>query len=144
MKRGTYLINIALLVLMMVLGPGVAWAQEEITCEADVVVQAEDWLSKIAQKFYNDPLAYPAIAEATNAKAKTDNSYATIQNPDLIEVGWKLCIPSQAEAQALMGQPAPAAAPVAAPAEAPAESAAVVHVILMQLNDIYEITPVSG
>jgi uncharacterized protein len=107
MRKGTYFINIALLALMLALGPRVAWAQQEMACESDVVVQAEDWLSKIAQKFYNDPLAYPAIAEATNAKAKTDSSYATIQNPDLIEPGWKLCIPSQAEAQALMGQPAP-------------------------------------
>src|SRR5688572_3671861 len=124
MKKGTYFVNIALLILMLALGPGVAWAQQEMACESDVVVQAEDWLSKIAQKFYDDPLAFLAIAEATNAKAKTDSSYATIQNPNLIEPGWKLCILSQAEAQALMGQPVPAAAP----AEAPAESAAEAHV----------------
>lgn len=52
MKKRTYFINIALLILMLALGPGAAWAQQEVACESDVVVQAEDWLSKIAQKFY--------------------------------------------------------------------------------------------
>ena len=37
-----------------------------MVCETDVVVQADDWLSKIAEKFYGDPLAYQAIADATN------------------------------------------------------------------------------
>lgn len=41
--------------------------------EGDVsVVQAEDWLSKIAQKYYSNILAYPAIVAATNAKASSD------------------------------------------------------------------------
>ncbi len=63
--------------------------------EGDVyVVQAEDWLSKIAEKYYGDILAYPAIVAATNAKASSDASFAYIANPDLIEVGQKLWIPA--------------------------------------------------
>ncbi len=57
------------------------------------VVQKDDWLSKIAQKYYGDIFAYPVIVEATNAKATEDDSFATIENPDLIEVGQKLWIP---------------------------------------------------
>ena len=45
-----------------------------VACEQDVVVQADDWLSKLADKFYGDVLAFPAIAEATNAKAAVDDS----------------------------------------------------------------------
>jgi rhamnose transport system substrate-binding protein len=74
-----------------------------ITCEEDYSVQADDWLSKLADKFYGDPLAYPAIFEATNAAVEADSSYSTIANADLIEVGWKLCIPSVEDAQALLG-----------------------------------------
>ena len=74
-----------------------------VACEEDYSVQADDWLSKLADKFYGDVLAYPAIFDATNAAAKADSSYSTIANADLIEVGWKLCIPSQADAQALLG-----------------------------------------
>jgi hypothetical protein len=78
--------------------------QAMMACELDYVVQADDWLSKLADKYYADVLAYPAIVEATNAAAQDDGSYASIANPDLIEVGWQLCIPSAADAQAMMGE----------------------------------------
>ncbi len=97
------ILNIALLlVLLLTLTPVATLAQEEVVCDSDVVIQAEDWLSKIANKFYGDPLAYTAIVEATNAKAATDDSYANIDNPDIIEVGWKLCIPAGETAQATL------------------------------------------
>lgn len=38
-----------------------------VSCQEDYVVQDDDWLSKIAEKFYADVLAFPAIAQATNA-----------------------------------------------------------------------------
>ncbi len=61
------------------------------------IVQADDWLSKLALKFYEDMMAYPVIVDATNAKAKEDASFTTITNPDLIEIGQKLWIPDQAK-----------------------------------------------
>jgi hypothetical protein len=64
------------------------------------IVQAGDWLSKLAQKYYGDPLAYPVIVEATNAKAAEDDSFSRIDNPNSIEVGQKLWIPA-----ATAGQP---------------------------------------
>ena len=60
----------------------------------DYVVQADDWLSKLADKFYGDPLAYPIIFDGTNAKATEDDSYAPLIDPNVIEIGQKLFIPS--------------------------------------------------
>jgi iron(III) transport system substrate-binding protein len=68
----------------------------------EYVVQADDWLSKLAEKNYGDVLAWPAIWQATNAKAEEDDSFATIADPDIIEVGQKLWIPDEAEAATLL------------------------------------------
>lgn len=57
-------------------------------------VQAGDWLSKIAQQQLGDPLAYPAIVAATNAKAAEDSSFAVLTDANAIEVGQKLWIPA--------------------------------------------------
>jgi len=80
-------------------------ARAATPCDEDYLVQADDWLSKLADKYYGDVLAYWAIFDATNAAG---GDYAKIENPDLIEIGWKLCIPSAADAQTLLaarGQP---------------------------------------
>jgi heat shock protein HslJ len=95
---------ITLLILALLLLPAIAVAQEPVACEVDYTVQVNDWLSKLADKYYGDMFAYPAIVAATNAQ--TDATYATIKNPDLIEPGWTLCIPSAEDAAALMGSSA--------------------------------------
>lgn len=74
----------------------------------DHTVQKDDWLSKLADKFLGDLFAWPAIWEATNAKAETDSSYARIANPNFIEPGQKLYIPSPDEAAAVLAAQAPA------------------------------------
>jgi uncharacterized lipoprotein NlpE involved in copper resistance len=84
----------------------------------EYVVQADDWLSKLAEKEYGDPLAFPIIVDATNAKAAEDSSFSLIQNPDVIEVGQKLWLPDetgQAQAETPAEEPAP---PTAEPAPA--------------------------
>ncbi len=87
-----------LFVLLTALG-GQSLAQNATSpCATEVTVPLNDWLSKIAEKTYGNPLAYPAIVQATNAAAATDNSFTAIENPDLIEPGWKLCLPSPEEA----------------------------------------------
>ncbi|MCK6626895.1 MAG: extracellular solute-binding protein [Anaerolineae bacterium] len=98
---------ISLLALLVMLLPAPALAQDDVVCESDVVVQADDWLSKLADKFYGDPLAFQAIADATNAKNAADSSYAKIDNVNIIEVGWKLCIPGAGEAQASLSEDRP-------------------------------------
>ena len=73
----------------------------------EYVVQADDWLSKLSEKFYGDTLAFPAIVEATNAKAAVDDSYVVIDNPDIIEVGQRLLIPTAQEASTILGNLVP-------------------------------------
>jgi multiple sugar transport system substrate-binding protein len=74
-------------------------------------VQKDDWLSKLAEKEYGDLLAFPAIVYYNNLKAAEDDSFAVIENADLIEVGWTIYIPSPEEAAAyLTGAVAPEAA----------------------------------
>ena len=94
---------ITIIAVALSLAPGHANAQGEVTCESDVVVQSDDWLSKIAEKAYGDVLTFPAIYEATNNKAAEDDSYATIVDANIIEPGWKLCIPNAADAEAILG-----------------------------------------
>lgn len=72
------------------------------SCDDDYTVQAADWLSKVADRYFGTILAYPAIIDATNAAANTDSSYTKIVNPDEIEVGIKLCIPAADEAEAYL------------------------------------------
>jgi multiple sugar transport system substrate-binding protein len=95
-----------LLVLLLTLAPLPSLAQE-VTCESEVVVQADDWLSTMADKFYGNVLAFSVIVDATNAQG---GDFATIDNADIIEPGWKLCIPSAEEAQTMLGQDLPAVA----------------------------------
>jgi hypothetical protein len=68
----------------------------------DYVVQSGDTLAELADGFYGDAQAYPAIIEATNQMAATDSSYAAISDPGSIEVGQKLYIPSGEEAAAIL------------------------------------------
>ncbi len=77
------------------------FAQTTVTCEQDYTAASGDWLSKVAEKYLGSASAYEAIAAQTNLKSETDFSYATIVNPDVLEVGWKLCIPSADAAKGL-------------------------------------------
>ena len=74
-----------------------------VVCESDVVVQSDDWLSKIAEKAFGDVLTYQAIADASNAKAAVDSSYTAIEDVNVIEPGWRLCIPSATYAESVLG-----------------------------------------
>jgi hypothetical protein len=91
MKKLTFLI-ILLLAVSLTTGVVMAAPPGQNAGGEAYVVQAGDWLSKIAEKYYGDPLAYPTIVEATNAKAAEDESFAVIEDPDVIEVGQKLWI----------------------------------------------------
>jgi spermidine/putrescine transport system substrate-binding protein len=75
-------------------------------------VQKDDWLSKLADKEYGDVLAYPAIVHYNNLMAETDKTLVHIDNPDLIEIGWSIYLPTAAEAESYlaMAMEEPAAA----------------------------------
>jgi glucose/mannose transport system substrate-binding protein len=74
----------------------------------DYVVQADDSLSKLADKFFGDVNGYWAIMAATNQAYGEDPTYAKITNPDAIEVGAKLRMPAKEEAEAFMADFDPA------------------------------------
>ncbi len=95
------LLNLLLVVMMLaVLVPTTLAAPPVQEGGQDYVVVADDWLSKLADKYLANPLAYPAITKYTNQKWKEDSSYAKIGDSNLIDVGWKIYIPSAAEADA--------------------------------------------
>jgi hypothetical protein len=58
------------------------------------VVQADDWLGTLADKFYGNPLAYPVIVEATNAIAVQDERYAPVGDPAGVTIGQVLFVPT--------------------------------------------------
>lgn len=99
--------SLVLILFALTLALAVSIAQAQAPAGEEYVVQADDWLSKIADKYYGNVLAYPAIVDATNAKAAEDSSFAVIDNPDLIEVGQKLWIPGEVDLASL--PPAPVA-----------------------------------
>lgn len=105
MKKILALLSLALM-LTFVRTP--AFAQAPVACDQSYTVTAGDWLSKLAEKYYGSASAYGAIATQTNLKSETDFAYATVVNPDSIQVGWKLCLPNQETANALNGVNAPA------------------------------------
>lgn len=78
-------------------------------------IQKDDWLSKIADKEYGDPLAYTAIVFYNNQKATEDETLTVIEDPNLIEVGWTIYLPSAEEASAYMIGAIPAGAYKEAP-----------------------------
>ncbi|HRW11197.1 MAG TPA: alpha/beta fold hydrolase, partial [Caldilineaceae bacterium] len=96
-----------------------AQAQSTTTCAADVIVQAGDTLSGIAARQSGTPLSYQAIVAATNAKAAEDASYAPIDNPSLLSVGWKLCIPAGTGTALLVATPQPTATATQGPSPTP-------------------------
>jgi tungstate transport system substrate-binding protein len=75
-------------------------------CVRSYVIVAADWLSKLADKYYGNPQAYPALVEATNQKHAADASYPLIEDPNKIEIGWKVCIVPPDQAQAFLDKAA--------------------------------------
>lgn len=75
-------------------------------CPEDYVVQANDSLSTIADKYFGDIEAYQRIVEATNTAATDNQIYAVIDDPDVINVGQTLCIPGSPQAQTPAGEEA--------------------------------------
>ncbi len=73
--------------------------QSTAACAQQYTVQAGDSLSLIAQQFFNDVQSYNRIVEATNTASSGNNSFSTIDDPSVIQVGQTLCIPAQAGQQ---------------------------------------------
>ncbi|MCG3209536.1 MAG: hypothetical protein FOGNACKC_03163 [Anaerolineae bacterium] len=91
------LIFIAILIAILVL-PAVAFAQGG----SDYTIQADDTLGKIAEKQYGDPLAFTAIVYYNNLKATDNEAYTLIADPNVVEPGWTIYLPSAEEANAYL------------------------------------------
>jgi len=96
------ILSVALLVAMVFLLVPAASAAPLQAGGEDYTIAVADWLSKLADKYFADIFAWPAVMQATNQKHLEDASYAFIENADLIEPGWKLYIPSTEEADAFL------------------------------------------
>lgn len=82
---------------------GLALAQEG---GQEYTVQAGDIISGLAEDFLGDVNAWPAIQLATNEKAATDSRFSRIDNPDVLQEGQLIWIPSLTEAgRVLVGEP---------------------------------------
>lgn len=75
-----------------------------VACDSTYTVTAGDWLSKLSDKFLTSTTSYWAIMGQTNYKNAEDASYTKITNPDVLEVGDKLCVPSKADADAILAK----------------------------------------
>jgi len=101
--------SLLVVVVLLTLISSVAMAAPPPQDEGETyVVQADDWLSKLADKFLGDVFAWPAIWAATNQMAETDDAIDRIINPNVIDVGQTLYIPSPDEAAAMLAGPQPA------------------------------------
>ncbi len=84
------------ILLVTLLTLAVLLSSVPVALAEDYTVVAGDTLFKLSAKFLGDGNRYLEIVEATNAMHAKNASYALIENPDLILVGWKLDIPSGA------------------------------------------------
>jgi glucose/mannose transport system substrate-binding protein len=103
-----YLSIAILLALLIAVVPASFVAAAPPAQGEDYIVQADDSLSKLADKFFGDLNGYWAIMQATNQANGGDPSYAKITNPDAIEVGDKLSMPAKEAAEAFMANFDPA------------------------------------
>ena len=104
--------------LATILSPGGVLAQAG-DCASDVVVRPGDTLSALAGAHLGSTGAYARIVTATNAAAAEDPTYTTIEDPNLLEVGWKLCVPADAGAGAATSTRTAPAQPATSTPEAP-------------------------
>ncbi|MDM8528873.1 LysM peptidoglycan-binding domain-containing protein, partial [Anaerolineales bacterium HSG24] len=90
MKQIMILIGSIILVILVL--PSQLVAQEP-TCQLDYTVQSGDWLSRVSEKYLGDPLEYNQLVRTANSNA--NDRYTNIDNPNVIEPGWILCIPAE-------------------------------------------------
>jgi glucose/mannose transport system substrate-binding protein len=99
------LLNLTLMaILLLTLMPMAASAQGPVTCQEEVTVQKDDWLSKYADKYFGNVSSWPAIMALHNQAAQADPQKFPdkIVNADVLEVGWTICIPTEQEANAFL------------------------------------------
>jgi len=93
---------LVLAVLVALLVPAIAMAAPPLQGGSTYTIQGDDTLSKIAEKEYGDPLAFTAIVYYNNQKAVEDDSLTLIEDPNVLELGWTIYLPTPEEANAYL------------------------------------------
>jgi len=132
------LFSLLVVVLVLMLVPSVVAAQGG----GEYTIQADDTLSKIAEKQYGDPLAYAAIVYYNNQQAAEDDTLTMLEDPNVVEVGWVIYLPTAEEADAFMIGNIPGGAYNEAPALAEMVAAGELPPVDERLPDNPLITPV--
>jgi len=104
------------LILTCLLGLPVGPVQAQENEGQAYVIQLNDSLWKLAEKYLGNGNHYPAIVEATATQATLDSSLTPIADPNLLQPGQVIWIPAPADVAAVSAaattSPAPDAAPV--------------------------------
>ena len=97
------LVSMVMLVAMLLaLLPAAAQAAPVTEEGARYTVQAGDTLSTIAEKQFGDSMTYVAILYYNNQMAREDKTLTFIANPETLEAGWVIYLPSAAEVKAYL------------------------------------------
>ncbi|MEW5959534.1 MAG: hypothetical protein AB1801_17555 [Chloroflexota bacterium] len=124
--------KIMLLALLgaLVWNVSVALAAPPVQTEAgrEYTVQPGDCLATIAERFLGGQRFWPAIWQATNYRAMTDDRFTLIRDPHLIYGGQTLWLPNTDEAELLL--------PRASPPPAPTVSGAATGLLAVDINYI--------
>ncbi|MBI4672368.1 MAG: extracellular solute-binding protein [Chloroflexi bacterium] len=107
MKQSKFLYALIALAMLLAIVPAASAAPNTaVACTDTHTVVAGDTLSLLADKAYGNVKAYwPIMAYTNYANLDDAKKYPNkITNPDVIDVGWVLCIPSQADATAFLAK----------------------------------------
>jgi hypothetical protein len=86
--------NNCFIVVLLIILLAFAWPAQAQGDGQVYVVQLNDTLWKLAEKYLGDGNGYPLIVEATAAQAAIDASFTPIVQPDLLHPGQKIWIPA--------------------------------------------------
>jgi peptide/nickel transport system substrate-binding protein len=89
-------------VLVVALLPTLVFAAPPLQGGSNYTVQADDTLSKIADKEYGNPQAFSAIVFYNNQRAAEDDSLVVIDNPNIVAAGWTIYLPTAEEANSFL------------------------------------------
>lgn len=102
MFRRTLINLVLVLAMLLALGLSAVSAAPPTQEELSYTIKLGDTLWALGEKYLGSGFAWPALMAATNQKNIEDSTFAYIANADVIHPGWKLAIPSEAEAEAFM------------------------------------------
>ena len=108
---------LTILMLTCLLGLLVGPVQSQENEGQAYVIQLNDSLWKLAEKYLGNGNNYPTIVEATAAQAALDSSLTSITDPNLLQPGQVIWIPASADVVAASAETTPAT-PASAPAAA--------------------------